>query len=613
MIGIDLKKLNRDELISKITRAFDKKIFDKKMISKINYPFFKNFEKNTEIQFQFPVTVIVGKNGNGKSSIIHSLFGAPKGQNLGDLWFGTATDEIPELKGDDRPCFIYTYFDNDGTENEVLRMRIKREGDPDYWTTEKPKARLGMKMLEDRRRSSPIDMSVFFHDFKNNISPFDVFLYLKHGPDISNNRNKNQLIEAKRTLRFRSQKLKNVFVSNDVYSSKSGRINSIPVAIPDEVIRLVEYVLNKKYVSAKIVRHRFYDNAGDTVLIKVKNADYTEAFAGSGEIAVFKLLFKLHVFMEQNKDFERKLILLDEPEVALHPDAQKKIFLILLSCCLNEKIQIVMATHSPFFLEGLPPNSIKLVNTSEIDGSFRVNNECEPMFAFEEIGADFSKIQIYVEDSLAKKVVDEVIKTNPSLEGTIVVDFYPGGSETMLKECLTLMKNKNKDVFLLLDGDKFKSKLDPIDSYKMVSEHSNLEINKVLKKYTSLDYEKYIPKDGDDSERTGRIHQSLNMLYRYLDSNLFFFDFNTPEEAIWSDEILINLMKEDFPNANEEKIKQVMAIKVYKARYKIISEITCRPYDEIVSRFLRNYPNRNKDLKIKIERVLKEIVAKVKK
>ncbi|QQR95196.1 MAG: AAA family ATPase [Bacteroidota bacterium] len=47
-------------------------------IEYIQFPYFRNLEKNTRIIFDFPLTVFVGQNGSGKSSTLHALYGAPK-------------------------------------------------------------------------------------------------------------------------------------------------------------------------------------------------------------------------------------------------------------------------------------------------------------------------------------------------------------------------------------------------------------------------------------------------------------------------------------------------------------------------------------------------------
>ena len=42
------------------------------------------------------MTVLIGKNGSGKSSTLHALFGAPQGYTCSDFWFSTDVDPIAE-------------------------------------------------------------------------------------------------------------------------------------------------------------------------------------------------------------------------------------------------------------------------------------------------------------------------------------------------------------------------------------------------------------------------------------------------------------------------------------------------------------------------------------
>ena len=68
---------NNAETIENINKMYQDGKF-KKYISNIYFPFYKNFEEFSKMDFNFPLTVIVGKNGSGKSSILHALYGCPK-------------------------------------------------------------------------------------------------------------------------------------------------------------------------------------------------------------------------------------------------------------------------------------------------------------------------------------------------------------------------------------------------------------------------------------------------------------------------------------------------------------------------------------------------------
>ena len=61
----------------------------KNYIDYIRFPLYRNLEKNTRIDFDFPLTVFVGQNGSGKSSCLQALYGVPGYSSTGDYWFET--------------------------------------------------------------------------------------------------------------------------------------------------------------------------------------------------------------------------------------------------------------------------------------------------------------------------------------------------------------------------------------------------------------------------------------------------------------------------------------------------------------------------------------------
>ena len=68
----------RKKSIEIIEKKINKIKSDTKYIQYIRFPKFKNFEKNLKVNFEYPLTVVVGKNGSGKSGLLHALFGAPE-------------------------------------------------------------------------------------------------------------------------------------------------------------------------------------------------------------------------------------------------------------------------------------------------------------------------------------------------------------------------------------------------------------------------------------------------------------------------------------------------------------------------------------------------------
>jgi ABC-type lipoprotein export system ATPase subunit len=75
---------------------------------------------------------------------------------------------------------------------------------------------------------------------------------------------------------------------------------------------------------------------------------YTEPHMGAGEQKVIRVIQALEALPA------RSLVLLEEPEITLHPDAQRGLAWYLMSLCRRKGHQIVVATHSADLFETLP-------------------------------------------------------------------------------------------------------------------------------------------------------------------------------------------------------------------------------------------------------------------
>ncbi|MFD2117992.1 ATP-dependent endonuclease [Paenibacillus yanchengensis] len=530
---MELLNTNIMNLIDKNTKAFSSGAF-KNFITYIRFPSFKNLEPDTEINFNYPLTVFVGENGAGKSSTLQALYGAPKGKSPGEFWFSTSIDPIEELgeDGKNRHCFLYGFYDEDQLK-EVLKTRAKRKNNPDYWETSRPIKKYKMKVTS---RYAPIDKEVLYLDFRSELSAFDQYFYFGELKEQLASKTKQDY------LRNQSAMLKKVFDDNKIYTIGNKDQNNMTVNLSRDELALVSYILGKKYNSGRIVRHKLFGNWGTSVVLEKAGIKYSEAHAGSGEIAIVKLVHELL------KAADKSLILLDEPEVSLHPGAQKRLKMLLLKLALEKKHQIVISTHSSNFVESLPKEAIKLFYQQVSNNKIKVEDECWYNEAFYRLGDTYSvSYRIQVEDSLAKKILIRAIEHfGQEKFGNVDVFFVPGGASVIKNSYIKIYSNESpKRHFVILDGDQKPSAvMKQVVNLTLQEATSSVFLDKMITEFTKgkINFEV----DGN-SVVGGRSDQLLDLQKKYIDffsTNVYYLPLETPDDIIWDEECISHLIND---------------------------------------------------------------------
>lgn len=501
----------------------------KKYISYIRFPKYKNFVANTNIEFPYPITALVGQNGSGKSSVLKALYACIEGNSLGDYWFSTKVDTIQDLK-QSRNCFIYNYISAPiDQQYEVLSQRAPRKGEPDYWETSKPVAKYGMirNPQDADYRKSKLQSKCVYIDFHSVLSAFDKYRFFL---------SQNTIKRTNSYLRKKSGVLSRVINEDIVYTYNGYVQNKKPELLTSGQLSIISTILGKKYINGKIINHKIFSSWGTSVYLETTNYKYSDAFAGSGETAVTILVKKL------TESENGSLILLDEPEVCLHPGAQKKLFDFICDICLKKQLQVIISTHSPFFIKDLPENAIK-VFIELIDGKIEVTNENNSGSAFYFLGADNeNKKIIYVEDSLGKTIVEELASNiSESILDQIEVIVHPGGAESIKRSIAISSQLGEKNKFFILDGDKKKVYQD----YKTLSLGENLKnkFEEIIQDATDMTISKLFAANSNEDEQI-KVDRYKDFL-EYWTNNVSFFPKNIPEEFIWDDDVLKKILDDE--------------------------------------------------------------------
>lgn len=565
----------------------------KKYIEYIVFPYYKNLVPNTRINFDFPITILVGKNGSGKSSTLHALYGAPYNKSCSDFWFNTEVDPIEETKGKGRNRFFYGYKENHHDEiKEVVKSRIKRGSDPDYWETSRPLKSDGM--INAKTRNSPLKKNVVYLDFRAEVSAFDKIYHFSEG----------DLAKRKELLRRRSKYLNRLFHGERMRfpgkpDDKIGRV----MELDEHIKKCISNILGKEYVSIKIADHRIYRNPGTSIYVKTKvSSNYSEANAGSGEVAIIQLVKKI----EEADDYS--LILLDEPEVSIHPLAQEKLKEYLLEVTKRKKLQVIISTHSKVLVEHMPSEAVKLYITNK-EGMFEIKEDVDYREAFYDLEEHVSandKKKIWCEDYAAKRLIEKVLE---SIDKSQYFDiaYPPGGSETIITKHVPTIVTHNSykdDTFIVLDGDK-----ETDHSYNL-SDFTTAQCNDkmYLKECVKNAYGTDIPVYTDGGRGGQRVDQAIDLYKKYLEfSNTHVFylpNKHTPEGILLKSKYALEEYKDIYVSAD------ITDGEVAKEKMQRISEKEYGDTDHInsiIDKLAYKFSNEESDNKDCIIRIIDEI------
>jgi ABC-type nitrate/sulfonate/bicarbonate transport system ATPase subunit len=250
----------------------------------------------------------------------------------------------------------------------------------------------------------------------------------------------------------KSAKRLDVVVSKGSPSYKPGGVEAVfsNRLLTQDEIAWVNYILGKNYTEARYIEHRLYEKERGTSVIFQTAADkYSEAFAGSGELAVVNLVIKL---MNGN---QYDLVLLDEPETSLHPGAQENLVKFLMWCVQCKKYQILLSTHSPTIAQLLPKDALfALLETDQ--GRTAISSVEHPHMAFSRIGhVPENKKLVIVEDNLLLKLVEVALdRLEDWKKESLELHLPASGGDEVFKYLVPIHHRENRDVHYILDGDK---------------------------------------------------------------------------------------------------------------------------------------------------------------
>ncbi|MBO0438895.1 ATP-dependent nuclease [Candidatus Enterococcus ikei] len=586
------------ELVSTIQKKKNRGDF-KKYIDKIYFPYYKNFAEFSEITFPFPLTVFVGKNGTGKSSLLHALYGAPDGYNINTYWFSSSMDPIEETgENGKRHCFVYEYRNENQEEVQVLIQRAPRPGTKtkkanlDYWETAKPVSKY--RMDTKKGRGALLKTDVTYLDFRGILSAYDKFFYFGSTKGLRSSKKQD-------FIRNKSPQLSSAINQDKIKYSGKIKQNEKPISLNKEELKWISFILGYRYSEGKIIYHKLYQEWGYSVILKKEDLKYSEAHAGSGEFSAVTLVHELLKL----KDNQGGLILIDEAEVSLHPGAQYNLLQFLLEIIKRKNVQIIMCTHSPQIVEYLPSEAINIVTYNTLIKKVEIQKCFEKKLAFKDLGVNIDRYTIYVEDNCAK-IVLEAFLSEKKLSEAYCVQFLGGGVEDLKKgRILSNSQCDNKQEFFILDGDTYVEMISPEDYTSKQSK----DINFVKGQLDKIKCGKLPFSFDSNSSNVKKIESYIKYINYYL-NYVNFFPEEIPEDIIWDSEYLLEkINKLNFEIDLEENDKKNIYAQIASKEFMKLTDGT---YESFILDLTRNWiqkKDKNYDF---LENVLTKIIKQTK-
>lgn len=177
-------------------------------------------------------------------------------------------------------------------------------------------------------------------------------------------------------------------------------------AFSDVLLKSISAVLGTPYLAGAMTTVGPVRGDWEDILPQITKGDaiYAEPHMGAGEQKVIRLIQALEEIPK------RSLILLEEPEITLHPDAQRGLAWYLMSLARRNGHQIVVATHSADLFETLPREA-RILLLRHKDGVEAIPRPPRLLIARELAGATrLNKDVILVEDTVARSFMLEVLR-----------------------------------------------------------------------------------------------------------------------------------------------------------------------------------------------------------
>ncbi|MDP2848217.1 MAG: AAA family ATPase [Humidesulfovibrio sp.] len=234
------------------------------------------------------------------------------------------------------------------------------------------------------------------------------------------------------------------------------------------VKEIVGCILNKNYDELKYLEYSKYS----LPVVRCGDLVYSGFNMGAGENALFEIFAAIYSCGYGG------LIVVDEIELGLHVEAQRKFVEKLKDACLMNSVQVICTTHSKDILDCLPLDARFYIEA--VCGKTKVTHGISSSFAFSKMsGLNAREIDILVEDDVAEALLLAALPASIRSRSNI----KPIGSASALARQLAsaYVRGEDRPILAVFDGDQRSKEKDNIGHAKGMAENPGEDFESWIK------------------------------------------------------------------------------------------------------------------------------------
>ena len=360
----------------------------------------KGFRNHTDtlLTIESPVTALCGVNGTGKSTVLQLAAGAYQagpGQRyyISSFILAGSLDSKP-FRDDASVEFIYAEPPASSGTHPERRLTLSRSGSS--WSG------------YDRQPT-------------RSVSYFGSGFYVPH---------------AERDANFKA------LFGDTTFTARSRQ------QLEAKVIEQISAILLCKYDAAHLNAMRKKYARRHTNLISAKReggGEYSEANMGFGEARLYALVTHIEAIPEKS------LVLIEEPETALHPCAQFEMGKYLVEVAMRRKLQIILTTHSEYVLLAFPQKS-RIYLKREGAGVVPIHGIGVRQAVSMMDNLAIPAVYVVVEDDVGEAIVTELLRKHDAdflKTARIVI----GGDKDRIQQMMAVFNDQKIPICAVRDGD----------------------------------------------------------------------------------------------------------------------------------------------------------------